>query len=272
MLAPMLVARARRAELIAEMPYAELQCMLDDPPGFRNYWSAEYLARVPGRGASTLYCASADDMIVPVAVAARAVPGRRRGGARGRRLADAVAATRRGASTPSGSGSDPADDERGIAVGAGHPRRPEAVGDRGRLPELHRRRGRGPGRGRLRRRRTTSGWRRSRPSTTPDNVLPPPPRDQAADSGVSPLQRLDSPLRPRLFRPQNPRRIPTNVRLQGRSRRRRNDGRRDRPGDRRRRHPRRPQGHQAGVRRRPASTRPARSPRASSTASSRRRS
>jgi hypothetical protein len=28
--------------MIVEVPYAELQCMLDDPPGYRNYWSAEY--------------------------------------------------------------------------------------------------------------------------------------------------------------------------------------------------------------------------------------
>ena len=48
------------------------------------------------------------------------------------------------------------------------------------------------------------------------------------------------------------------VRLQGRSRRRRHDGRRDRPGDRRRRHPRRPQGHRPEVRRPRRSRRPAR--------------
>jgi FAD/FMN-containing dehydrogenase len=38
--------RALRPEvdLIGPMPYAEFQCMLDDPPGKRNYWSAEYLA------------------------------------------------------------------------------------------------------------------------------------------------------------------------------------------------------------------------------------
>ncbi len=31
-------------DLVGPMPYAEFQCMLDDPPGKRNYWSAEYLA------------------------------------------------------------------------------------------------------------------------------------------------------------------------------------------------------------------------------------
>ena len=48
-MAPML-GLGHRAEMIAEMPYAELQCLLDDPPGFRNYWSAEYLARAARRG------------------------------------------------------------------------------------------------------------------------------------------------------------------------------------------------------------------------------
>ncbi len=28
------------------MPYADFQCMLDDPPGMRNYWSADYLAEL----------------------------------------------------------------------------------------------------------------------------------------------------------------------------------------------------------------------------------
>ncbi len=29
-------------DLVGEMPYAGFQCMLDDPPGHRNYWTAEY--------------------------------------------------------------------------------------------------------------------------------------------------------------------------------------------------------------------------------------
>ena len=33
--------------MIAEMPYADFQCMLDDPPGHRNYWTAEYLDDFP---------------------------------------------------------------------------------------------------------------------------------------------------------------------------------------------------------------------------------
>ena len=29
-------------DLVGPMPYADFQCMLDDPPGFHNYWSADY--------------------------------------------------------------------------------------------------------------------------------------------------------------------------------------------------------------------------------------
>ena len=64
-MAPML-ALGHAGEMIAEMPYAELQCMLDDPPGFRNYWSAEYLGSLPNE-AVELFCKRAADMIVPSA-------------------------------------------------------------------------------------------------------------------------------------------------------------------------------------------------------------
>jgi len=51
-------------EMVVELPYAELQCMLDDPPGYRNYWSAEYLDSFPDP-AVELFCTRATDMIVP---------------------------------------------------------------------------------------------------------------------------------------------------------------------------------------------------------------
>ena len=51
-------------ELIAELPYADLQCMLDDPPGYRNYWSAEHLGSFPDE-AVDLFCAAAHEMVVP---------------------------------------------------------------------------------------------------------------------------------------------------------------------------------------------------------------
>jgi FAD/FMN-containing dehydrogenase len=51
-------------EMIVEVPYAELQCMFDKPPGYRNYYSAEYLSTLPDEAADR-YCARARDMVVP---------------------------------------------------------------------------------------------------------------------------------------------------------------------------------------------------------------
>jgi FAD/FMN-containing dehydrogenase len=62
-LAPIL-ALEPEAELIAEMPYSEIQCAIDDPPGYRNYWSAEHLADLPDE-ALEAFCARANDMVVP---------------------------------------------------------------------------------------------------------------------------------------------------------------------------------------------------------------
>jgi FAD/FMN-containing dehydrogenase len=52
------------AEMIAEMPYADAQSSIDDPPGYRNYWSAEYLNELPDE-AIDAFCARADGIIVP---------------------------------------------------------------------------------------------------------------------------------------------------------------------------------------------------------------
>ncbi|GAA2378094.1 oxidoreductase [Catellatospora methionotrophica] len=59
-----LLKLGHQGELIAEVPYAELQAMFDDPPGYRNYWSAEHLDTLPDR-AVDLFCARAYDMVVP---------------------------------------------------------------------------------------------------------------------------------------------------------------------------------------------------------------
>ncbi len=47
--------------LFGEMPYAELQSMIDDPPGKRNWWTAEYLADLPDPAVEA-YCAFSDRM------------------------------------------------------------------------------------------------------------------------------------------------------------------------------------------------------------------
>jgi FAD/FMN-containing dehydrogenase len=111
-MAPML-SLGHDAEMIAEMPYAELQCMLDDPPGYRNYWSAEYLNEIPD-AAIELFCARAADMIVPSASQHVLFPG---GGAVARETADWPVPWRRAAWCvhPFGLWSDPADDARGQA-------------------------------------------------------------------------------------------------------------------------------------------------------------
>jgi FAD/FMN-containing dehydrogenase len=62
-LAPVLELEPQ-ATLIAEMPYAELQCALDDPAGYRNYWSAAHLAELPDP-ALDAFCRRAHDMVVP---------------------------------------------------------------------------------------------------------------------------------------------------------------------------------------------------------------
>jgi FAD/FMN-containing dehydrogenase len=59
-----LAALSPAGQMIAEMPYEQLQGMFDDPPGFRNYWSAEYLGTLADP-AVDMFCARADDMPVP---------------------------------------------------------------------------------------------------------------------------------------------------------------------------------------------------------------
>jgi FAD/FMN-containing dehydrogenase len=54
-------ARALRPEvdLVGPIPYVELQCMIDDPPGLRNYWTADYLAELSDEAISVFveHCA-----------------------------------------------------------------------------------------------------------------------------------------------------------------------------------------------------------------------
>jgi FAD/FMN-containing dehydrogenase len=109
--APML-ALGHEGEMIAEMPYADLQCMLDDPPGHRNYWSAEYLDNLPEE-AIELFCARANDMIVPSASQHVLFP---QGGAVARGPADYPVPWRRAPWVvhPFGLWQNPADDERGM--------------------------------------------------------------------------------------------------------------------------------------------------------------
>ncbi|MCF2531938.1 FAD-binding oxidoreductase [Yinghuangia soli] len=52
--------------MIAELPYMMFQTMLDDPPGLRNYWSAEYMDSFPD-AAVDAFCARSPGMVQPSA-------------------------------------------------------------------------------------------------------------------------------------------------------------------------------------------------------------
>ncbi|MGW1212443.1 FAD-binding oxidoreductase [Streptomyces sp. NPDC002499] len=63
-LAEPLLALPHESQVVGAMPYADVQCMLDDPPGMRNYWSAEYLTGAPDDYLK-VFCAGARSMPVP---------------------------------------------------------------------------------------------------------------------------------------------------------------------------------------------------------------
>jgi FAD/FMN-containing dehydrogenase len=106
-----LLALGHEGEFIAQMPYAELQCMLDDPPGYRNYWSAEYLEAFPD-DAVDRFCARANNMVVPSPSQQVLLP---QGGMIARGPCDYPIPWRQSpwCVHPFGLWEDPADDERG---------------------------------------------------------------------------------------------------------------------------------------------------------------
>ena len=106
-----MLALGHAGAMLAEMPYAEMQCMLDDPPGYRNYWSAEYLRVLPDEAVEK-FCVRAADMIVPSASQHVLFPG---GGKVARETADWPIPWRRApwCVHPFGLWTDPADDARG---------------------------------------------------------------------------------------------------------------------------------------------------------------
>jgi FAD/FMN-containing dehydrogenase len=98
-------------ELVAEMPYADLNSALDDPPGYRNYWSAEHLSSFPD-AAVQVFNERAMEMPAPSPSQQIALPW---GGAV-LRNADKWPLPHRQAAWvvhPFGMWSDPADDTRG---------------------------------------------------------------------------------------------------------------------------------------------------------------
>jgi FAD/FMN-containing dehydrogenase len=106
-----LLALGHEGEVMAQMPYADSQCMFDDPPGYRNYWSAEYLGAFPD-DAVELFCARARDMIAPSPSQQALLP---QGGMIARGPSDYPVPWRQApwCAHPLGLWEDPADDERG---------------------------------------------------------------------------------------------------------------------------------------------------------------
>jgi FAD/FMN-containing dehydrogenase len=115
-------------EMVAELPYDELQSALDDPPGYRNYWSAEHLSSFPDE-AVTAFCDRAHDMVVPSPSQHALLPW---GGAVARPPQDWPVANRHAiwCVHPLGLWDDPRDDARGIAwaKALGADMKPFAVG------------------------------------------------------------------------------------------------------------------------------------------------
>lgn len=63
-LAQPLVALPHEAQILTAISYADLQCMLDVPPGMRNYWSAEYLTGLSDELVD-VFCALGESVPVP---------------------------------------------------------------------------------------------------------------------------------------------------------------------------------------------------------------
>jgi FAD/FMN-containing dehydrogenase len=115
------------AEMIAELPYSEAQSAIDDPPGYRNYWSAQYLSAFPDE-ALEAFCRRAHDMVVPSPSQHILFP---LGGALARNADDWPMPYRRApwAAHPLGLWEDPGDDRQAIgwARGTVEDTRPYAI-------------------------------------------------------------------------------------------------------------------------------------------------
>ena len=88
------------------MPYAEFQCTIDDPPGYRNYWTAEHADDLPDAAIDAIVGAARDKPDGPVAAVHRRL-GRRDGARRRRALPAGRARTRASSSTRSRCGRTP---------------------------------------------------------------------------------------------------------------------------------------------------------------------
>jgi Berberine and berberine like len=100
-------------ELVGPMPYAQLQSMIDDPPGLRQYWSADYHDSFPDEALDVFLAAGSrraspmtQHLLLPW------------GGAMSRIAEDATPLAQRAArwvTHPFATWADPADDDANIA-------------------------------------------------------------------------------------------------------------------------------------------------------------
>jgi FAD/FMN-containing dehydrogenase len=118
-------------------PYADFQCSLDDPPGYRNYWTAEYVHDLPDEALDALAGPHGGEARRPVAAVHRRVGRGGRPRRSGPRAADGPRRSlhRAPARPLGGRGGRRARDR----LGARLPRRDAPVRDRRELPQLHRR-------------------------------------------------------------------------------------------------------------------------------------
>lgn len=116
LLAPML-GLGHAGGCVETVPYADFQCMFDDPPGYRNYWTAEYLTDLPA-AAVAAFCAAGRELPVPSPSMQPLFP---QGGAIGRGPADTPLPWRTApwAVHPMGMWADPAHDAAGRAWARG---------------------------------------------------------------------------------------------------------------------------------------------------------
>ncbi len=76
--APLRARAAVAADLVGPVPYADFQCAIDDPPGLRNWWTADHLDALPDTAIDTLAELLPADADRRLAVARRPVGRRRR--------------------------------------------------------------------------------------------------------------------------------------------------------------------------------------------------
>ena len=95
------------------MPYADFQCMIDDPPGLHNYWSADYHDTFPD-DALDVFVKYGFERPSPLSAAAARAVGRRRRPRRRRRHADGEARSVSWITHPFAVWEDPADADANI--------------------------------------------------------------------------------------------------------------------------------------------------------------